>query len=174
MSYKSHRWPRSRALTPEPRPPGPPFLVRTQRGCQNWGEKFQAGHCQGPAPPTSNVLGLSLSRTPGSVDEEEREEGGQSSGGAGRARGKGARCPPLCPGAHSGQHVCRYSGGCAQGTPRGAVGSFLTLTRARFLGRRAEKTAGGESAQGTTCHHLKGKGFRSTLVPQWISPSSWW
>ena len=40
--------------------------------------------------------------------------------------------------------------------------------------RWAARMEGGEQTQGTMCHHLKGKGFRRTLVPQWISPSSSW
>lgn len=135
---------------------------------------MKVGHCQGHTPPTSNVEGLSISRTSGTCG---REGGMRAVLGLGRPRQRQGRVASI-PVSRCLQWPARLQilrGMCPRLPERmDARGRFLTLIWTGFLGRRAEKMAGGEWAQGTMCHHLKGKGFRSTLVPQWISPSSLW
>lgn len=84
------------------------------------------------------------------------------------------RCPSLYPGTHGDQHTCGHTEGSVQGSPKRMEARWRFLILAEFPGRRGERMACGEQAQGTMCHHLKGKGFRRTLVPQWISPPSLW
>lgn len=89
---------------------------------------------------------------------------------------RGCGRPSPRPGACSGQHVHRHSRRRARGSPTrtGAGWKFLAPFPGGAPWQVGREDGGWRGAQGTMCHHLKEKGCRRTLVPQWISPSSSW
>ena len=145
-----------------------PFLVQTQReSSQNRGGQVKLGH-----PLRARVVILDCAKA------ADRLPNLWEPWVAKRKRARRAvplelrvRCPPLCPGTRD-QHAWGRSGEARKAPPRMAARRRL-FTLAGFPGGGSGGCRAGP-AQGTTCHHLKGKGFRRTLVPQWISPSSLW
>lgn len=164
-----------------PGPPGPIPGADTQSYCpcspgrhQNEGGAIQSGACL-PRPPTAilehaNIVGPEPLGAVGG--EEAREECcAFFSGWVGRSRGEGGWYPSLCPGAHGGQDVCKVPR-----LPQENGGQVVVPCPhpGGVPQQEGREDGGWGQAQGTMFHHLKGKGFLRTLVPQWISPCSSW
>lgn len=154
--------PRARALWA-------PLLVQTRReSSQNRGGQLKLGH-----PLRAHVASLDRAKAAEGLQNLWEPWVGKRRGGK-EGHPSRAECAVTLPVSWYPWRPARLGALVGGRTRPPEDGGQVEALHAGWLPWRGVGRTPGGLAQGTTCHHLKGKGFRRTLLPQWISPSSLW